>query len=120
MNLKQFTPSSRAGSIRYAINGLVVLLKSEANAWIHALATILVIVAGFALHITPVKWIALIIAICMVWVTEALNTALEKLCDFSCDKKYYPEIKIIKDISAGAVLITALASVAIAIIVFTF
>jgi diacylglycerol kinase len=47
-----------------------------------------------------------------------LNTSIEKLCDYSCENKFHPAIKVIKDVSAAAVLIAAFVSVAIAVIVF--
>ena len=118
INIKRFSPRSRAGSIGYALSGIRALLRTEPNIWIHIAATIGVVIAGMFRQLTDNQWIAITVAIAMVWVAEALNTAVEKLCDFACDKKYYPEIKTIKDISAGAVLITSLCSIVIAIIVF--
>jgi diacylglycerol kinase (ATP) len=104
-------------SFSYAFNGISQLLK-EPNAKLHTLATILVIIIGIIRHLSPLQWIAIIVAIGLVWVTEALNTCIEKLCDFCCENKHFPPIKIIKDIAAGAVLIAAMVSVAIGVIVF--
>ena len=117
---KTISFNSRRKSFSYAFNGLFLLFKHEPNAKLHAIATILVIIAGIIRHITPFQWIAIIFAIGLVWITEALNTCIEKLCDFSSENKWLPEIKIIKDISAAAVLISAIVSVFIGIIVFFF
>lgn len=93
-------------------------MRSEPNAKIHFIATILVIIAGFIRHISRGSWIAIVIAIAMVWITEALNTAIEALADYACERQYDPQIKLVKDVSAGAVLIASVAAVIIAIIVF--
>jgi diacylglycerol kinase (ATP) len=112
--------SSRKKSFAYAWSGLLQLFKLEPNAKLHALATLVAITAGIARHITTMQWAAIIFAIGLVWITEALNTCIEKLCNLWCGNKWHPEVKIIKDIAAGAVLIAALVSVAIAVIVFFF
>ena len=84
------------------------------------LVTIFVIIAGCVKHLTPLQWLAIVFAIGLVWITEALNTCIEKLCDFACDNEIYPAIKIIKDIAASAVLIAAMVSIVTGIIVFFF
>ncbi len=119
-NEKNITIRSRGKSFSYAINGLVQLFRQEPNAKLHSLATLTVIAAGFIRHIGHWQWAVLAFAIGLVWVTEALNTCIEKLCDFCCDNKFHPSIKVIKDISAAAVLISAMVSVAVGIIVFLF
>ena len=115
---KSLSARSRKNSFAYAFSGIWQLLKGEPNAKIHAIATIVVIVAGFIRHIGHWQWTAVIFAIGLVWITEAVNTSVEKLCDFACGENYHPAIKIIKDVSAGAVLIAAMVSVCIGIIVF--
>lgn len=115
---KTMSPSARAKSFSYAFNGLFLIFKQEPNAKLHALATIVAIAAGIIRHISPMQWVAIVVAIALVWITELLNTCIEKLCDFSCENKFHPAIEIIKDISAGAVLVAAIASIAIAVIVF--
>lgn len=117
---KTMSAASRAKSFSYAFNGLLQLLKLELNAKLHAIATIIAITAGIIRHINLTQWIAIIFAIGLVWITEALNTCIEKLCDYSCENKFHPAIKLIKDIAAGAVLIAALTSIAVGAIVFIF
>jgi diacylglycerol kinase len=119
-NDKNMTIRSRGKSFSYAINGLVQLFRLEPNAKLHTLATTMVIIAGFARHIGQWQWVALVFAIGLVWITEAINTCIEKLCDFCCENKFHPSIKIIKDIAAAAVLLAAMVSLVIAIIVFVF
>ncbi len=117
---KNMTIKSRGKSFSYAFNGLLQLFRLEPNAKLHTLATIAVTVAGFVRHIGHWQWVALVIAMGLVWITEAINTCVEKLCDFCCDNRFHPSIKVIKDISAAAVLISAIVSAAVGIIVFLF
>ncbi|HXS36161.1 MAG TPA: diacylglycerol kinase family protein [Flavipsychrobacter sp.] len=108
----------RANSFVYAFRGIAQLMKRETNAKIHLLITVAVISLGIIKGLTTYQWIAIVIAICLVWITEGLNTAIEILCDLYCGKEYNESVKIIKDISAGAVLIAAIASVVIGAFVF--
>lgn len=114
--MKQFI-SARIRSFGYAFSGLRMLLKWEHNTWIHLCATLLVVVAGFWKNISPAQWGLLVIVIGMVWAAEAFNTALEKLCDL-VHPEVHPVVKQIKDISAAAVLITALVAVVTGILIF--
>jgi diacylglycerol kinase len=111
---------SRKKSFSYAFNGLYQLYRQEPNAKIHTIATLAAIIAGVVRHISVMQWAAIVFAIALVWITEALNTCIERLCNLWCDNKWHPEIKLIKDIAAGAVLISAFVSIAIGILVFLF
>ena len=111
---------SRRKSLSFAINGLKELIVQEPNAKIHLAATAAAIIAGIAQQIEPMQWAAITFAIALVWIAEAINTCIEKLCDFSSGHKWYPEIKIIKDIAAAGVLIAAIVSIVIAALVFVF
>src|SRR5947207_14497669 len=102
MEPKNLSLKSRKNSFVYAIAGLRQLFKEEPNARLHALATIIAVAAGFVRHISLTQWLALVIVIGLVWITEQLNTCIERLCDYACDNKTHPAIKIIKDVSAGA------------------
>ncbi len=115
---KSISPAARGNSFRHALSGIRLLVINEPNAKLHAAATIVAVAAGFILHINYTRWAILVIAIAVVWVAEALNTCVERLCDFACDNKYHPAIKVIKDISAAAVLIAALASLLTGILIF--
>ena len=111
---------SRKKSFSYAINGIRLLVAREPNAKLHTVATIAVIALGIVRHISPLQWVAIIVAIGLVWITETLNTCIEELCNYACENKTDPAIKIIKDMAAGAVLIATIASVVIGVIVFVF
>ena len=93
-------------SFRYAGTGLITLLREQANARIHLLATVLVAGAGLLLNIRRSDWLILLLCMALVWVAEALNTALEYLCDATVEEQH-PLIGKAKDIAAAGVLIAA-------------
>lgn len=117
-NRRRMHPVSRLKSILCALNGLRLLIKQEPNAKVHALATIIVLIAGWLRRLHPWQWIALFVAIALVWITEAINTCIERLCDAWCNREYHPEVGFIKDVAAGAVLVAAIASIGIGLLVF--
>ena len=113
---KPFQFTGRVRSFKYAFNGIRIMIRSQHNAWLHALATALVIGAGLYLRIARFEWNWLILAIMAVWSAEALNTAFEFLAD-ATTPAYHPLIGKAKDVAAGAVLIAALGSAAIGALV---
>lgn len=112
-----FSISKRLQSFQYAFNGLRILIKEEHNARIHLLATVLVVALSAILKITINEWIAVLRCIGFVFLAEILNTAIENLCDFVSHEKRQ-QIKIIKDLAAGAVLIATIISVVTACFIF--
>lgn len=112
-----FSLRKRFESFRYALNGLRTLLLTQHNAWIHLVATVLVLVLGLVLHIKCYEWIPLIIVISIVWMAEALNTAMEFLCDAAVPE-IHPLIEKAKDVAAGAVFMSALSALVVGILVF--
>lgn len=104
-------------SVGFALEGIVTLIKSENNARIHLLASILVISAGFYFNISSSDWNWIILAISLVWVSEAFNTAIETLVDLA-SPEIHPLAKKVKDIAAAGVLIAAAFAVFVALKVF--
>lgn len=109
--------SIRLKSFDHAWAGLVFLMKSEPHARIHFLATIMVLIAAWSLEVSRQDWLWLILAITLVWMSEAINTAIEHLCDV-VSPELSQSVKRAKDIAAAAVLIAAIAAVVIGVIVF--
>jgi diacylglycerol kinase (ATP) len=99
------------------VNGVSVVLKSQHNAWIHAVATVAVCLAGLLLRLSTPEWCWIVLAIVAVWTAEALNTALELLADIA-SPGVHPLTGRVKDVAAGAVLISALGSMAIGAMIF--
>lgn len=114
---KSFNIGDRILSFGFAIQGLFTFFKTQHNAWIHLLAAIVVITAGFVLKVSHTEWCWLIISIGFVFAAEMFNTAIEFLTDI-VSPQFHPIAKKVKDVAAGAVLIAALAAVAIGSIVF--
>lgn len=104
-------------SFRNAFMGIGNFFKAEKNSRIHLVISILVIVLGFLLDISSFSWVALILTITLVWALEMINTSIEKLSDFIQPERN-EQIRLVKDISAGAVLISALASIFIGLLIF--
>lgn len=114
---QRFSLRARARSFRYAFQGISTLIRSEHNARIHLVATILVIAAGFIFSITPMQWVAVVLCISAVFSLEAVNSAVEALADL-VSPDYHPLVKKAKDVASAAVLIAAMASVVVAAIIF--
>jgi diacylglycerol kinase (ATP) len=112
-----FSWKARFKSFLYAWNGIKALLKTEHNAWIHLGATIAVIFFSIEFNISSTEAIALIIVTALVWMAELFNTAIEKSIDF-VSTEIHPQIRIIKDLSAAAVLTTSVAAALVGLIIF--
>jgi len=112
---QKFSLRSRIKSFYYAGIGIKQFFRQEHNARIHLAAAVVVGVLAWWLKVSHAEAIALTIVTGLVWVTEMLNTCIEKAMDM-ITTDYHPQVKIIKDLAAGAVLIAAI----IAIIVGSF
>jgi len=116
MNSKQGL-KKRIKSFAYAFKGIADLIKSEPNARIHIAAALASVTAGFLFNISKLEWCAVIIVIALVLCAEAFNTVIEKLVDHLFP--YQNEsARIMKDISAGAVLICAIVAFIVGCIIF--
>jgi len=113
---RPFSIEDRIRCFQYAFKGILVMLKSQHNAWIHALATIIVSVLGINFRITRSEWCWIVLCIMAVWTAEALNTAFEFLAD-AASPDYHPLVGKAKDVAAGAVLISAIGSAVIGILI---
>ena len=112
-----FRFSGRIRSFKYAFRGIGFMLRSQHNAWLHALATLLVVGAGWHFQLSRMEWNWLVLAIVAVWSAEAFNTAFEFLAD-ALHPAYHPLVGKAKDVAAGAVLLTALGATALGVITF--
>ena len=109
--------AARVASFGYALRGLWILVATQANARIHAVATVLVIGAGFWCALTRLEWCVVLAAIGLVWIAEGLNTALEFLTDLA-SPEHHPLAGKAKDVAAGAVLAASIAAAVIGAIIF--
>lgn len=107
----------RLKSIRYALRGIWLLIKSEASIQIQLSIAVLGIAMGFYFEISASEWLTQLLVIGLVLVAEALNTGIEKLSDF-VHPDYHQKIGFIKDVSAGAAAIAAIISLVVAGIIY--
>lgn len=104
-------------SFKYAFDGIFTGIKEEQNMKIHIAIMILVIIFGIMLKISKMEWIICIILFGLVISMELINTAIENTVDLVTKKKN-EQAKIAKDVAAGAVLVSAIASAIIGLIIF--
>ena len=101
----------------HATHGLVYAIRTQRNARVHAFIGTCAIVLGIVLHISPVEFAMVFVAITGVFIAEMFNTVAEACVDLITDQ-YHPLARIAKDVAAGAVLLNAILSVAIGLFVF--
>ena len=104
-------------SQRHAIEGLISIIKNERNFRIQLLVAFFVVILGILLKISHTAWIAVGFLIALVLISEAFNSVIEALSD-TISNKYDVNIKYAKDVSAGCVLVGAIASVLLGLIIF--
>ncbi len=104
-------------SFKNAFNGFFQAVAKERNMKIHIVVAIMVIILGMLFKLDTPRWMAVIFAIGLVFVSELFNTAIEFLTDM-VTTEYSKQAKQVKDTSAAAVLVSAAISVIIGIIVF--
>jgi diacylglycerol kinase (ATP) len=97
---------SRARSFRYAFSGWWFVIRTQRNAWIHAVISVAVIIVSFWLGLGERDWAVIVVAIAMVWTAEFLNTALEAVVDLASPEQNNLA-RVGKDVGAAAVLIAA-------------
>ncbi|NLG71522.1 MAG: diacylglycerol kinase family protein [Chloroflexi bacterium] len=107
---------SRARSFRYAFSGWWFVIRTQRNAWIHALVSVAVILVSFWLRLTPRDWAIIVVAIAMVWTAEFLNTALEAVVDLASPQQH-DLARVGKDVGAASVLIAALSAALIGFLI---
>jgi diacylglycerol kinase (ATP) len=108
---------SRANSFRYAFAGWWFVIRTQRNAWIHTVFSVLVILVSIWLQLSAQNWAIIIIAIAMVWTAEFINTALEAVVDLASKHEQNDLARVGKDVGAAAVLIAATASAVIGLLI---
>lgn len=117
MKQLQFSFKSRLNSFGFACRGLFSFFQQEPNAWIHLASTLAVLVLAVYCKVSLNEIIALIIVTGFVWVTEVFNTAVERVMDFISVEKD-PNIKVIKDLAACGVLLSAATALITGVVIF--
>ena len=107
---------SRLASFRYAVAGLAHVLRTQRNAWIHAVTSLAVVLLAFWLQLSLTHWALLVIAMALVWMAEFVNSALEATVDLA-SPDVHPLAKVGKDVGAAAVLIAAVSSALVGLLI---
>jgi len=107
---------SRALSFRYAFAGWWYVIRTQRNAWIHAVTSAVVVILAFWLRLSARDWAVIVLAIGLVWTSEFLNTALEAVVDLASPQHQHLA-RVGKDVGAAAVLIAALSSALIGFLI---
>lgn len=106
----------RKHAFQFAFNGLKQLYK-ESHFKIHLLIAGLVLLLAIVLKINILEWFFCVLCIGLVLFSEAMNSAIETICDLVMPKRH-PLVKRIKDIAAGAVLISAVTAAIVGLMIF--
>ncbi len=107
---------SRLRSFGNAFRGWWYVIRTQQNAWIHAIITTGVVIVGLWLRLPARDWAVLLLTISMVWAAEFVNTAIEAVVDLASPAKH-PLAKVGKDVGAAAVLIAALAAICVGLLI---
>jgi diacylglycerol kinase (ATP) len=108
--------NSRIKSFHYAFQGWWYVIRTQRNAWIHAVISLAVFGLGFWLQIGRYDWAIILLAMMVVWMGEFMNTAIEAVVDMSMPDPH-PLAKIAKDVAAAAVLVGAMGAVLIGLLI---
>lgn len=107
---------SRAKSFQYAFEGWWYVIRTQHNAWIHAVISLFVLGLGLWLRLAARDWAVIILAMMAVWMAEFMNTALEALVDMAAEE-FHPLAKIAKDVAAAAVLVGAVGAILVGLLI---
>ena len=113
---RRFSVRSRLNSFKHALHGLWVLVHDEHNARIHAVATAAVLCLGALVHLPPLEWAVIGLAVAGVWTAEALNAAIERLADATSSESH-PLLGAAKDLAAAGVLASAVGAAVVGVLV---
>ena len=111
-----YRAKSRLSAFRYAFSGWWYVLRTQRNAWIHLVATIMTVTLGLWLSLGSQDWAILLLAIGLVWTAEFINTGIEAIVDLASPEKH-PLAQVGKDVGAATVLIAALIAVLVGILI---
>ncbi|HNW71747.1 MAG TPA: diacylglycerol kinase family protein [Candidatus Paceibacterota bacterium] len=114
---KRFSIVARIKSVNNAWRGIVVLIKTTHNFWLQIFFAVCAVYLGFILHISKVEWLFVVFTIGLVFIAEAFNTAFEIDIDLT-SPNFHPYARDTKDVSAGAVLLSIIVAIVVAMIIF--
>lgn len=107
---------TRLDSFRHAFAGWWYMLRTQRNAWIHAVVSTAVFALGLWLGLGRLEWAILLLTVALVWMAEFINTSLEAVVDLA-SPDLHPLAKVGKDVAAAAVLVGAATAVLVGLLV---
>jgi diacylglycerol kinase len=113
---RQNRAGSRLGAFRHAFHGWWYVIRTQENAWIHAVASGAVFAVSLWLGLSLTEWAIIVLTVAMVWTAEFINTSIEATVDLA-SPDLHPLAKVGKDVGAAAVLVAALNSVVVGLLV---
>ncbi|MGM9904338.1 MAG: diacylglycerol kinase family protein [Enterococcus sp.] len=105
-------------SVEFAVQGVKTVFDEERNMKKHVALGILALIMGVVFRLERNEWLWLLLAVFLVWIVEIMNTVFENVVDMFTDFHFHPIGKKIKDMAAGAVLLTACFAVIVGMILF--
>jgi diacylglycerol kinase (ATP) len=108
--------ASRLHAFRHAFAGWWYMLRTQRNAWMHAVLSTGAFALGLWLGLGRLEWAIIILTVALVWMAEFVNTALEAVVDLA-SPDLHPLAKVGKDVAAAAVLVAALTAVAVGLLI---
>ncbi len=109
--------AARARAFRYAFAGWWFVIRTQRNAWIHAVISVVVLLLSLWLRLPARDWALIVLAIALVWTAEFINTALEAVVDLASRQEQHELARVGKDVGAAAVLIAAMSAVIIGLLI---
>ena len=107
---------NRAKSFQYAFEGWWYVIRTQHNAWIHAVVTVVIVIMALWLQVSRIEWAILLLTFMAVWMAEFMNTAIEAVVDMA-SPEFHPLAKVAKDVAAAAVLVGAGGAVIIGLLI---
>jgi diacylglycerol kinase (ATP) len=105
-------------SFNHAYRGLIYAVRTQRNMRFHVLASAVVLVLSLLVGVSKLELAILVLVIMAVFIAEMFNTAIEFAVDL-VTREYHPLAKLAKDVSAGAVLVTSIAALAVGYLVLS-
>ena len=107
---------NRLQSFQYAFSGIWYTLRTQRNAQIHVSIALFIVILGLLLNLSLTDWAILALTTGFVISMELLNTATESAMDY-VTTEFHPQIKVVKDVAAGGVLVAAITAVVVGLLI---
>lgn len=116
--LKNYLRHKHHLSLRHALDGIKYTIDTQQNFFLHIVIFLLVLIGSFIYRISKVEFLIVLLTSSLVFSLEIINTSIEALADEVAKGKYKDLIKVVKDAASGAVLLSVVFAIIIALIIF--